>query len=113
MVLERPAHIGGSGAEIQVNVESSAPLGSRSLFVENRNALAALSGGLDVTEPGPEVSGITPRSGPRAGGTPVTVTGSNFHRKATVSLNGIPLNAQKWLNSGMIQGTTGPYGCGS
>ena len=113
VVLERPAHIGGSGAEIQVNVESSAPLGSRSLFVENRNALAALSGGLDVTEPGPEVSGITPRSGPRAGGTPVTVTGSNFHRKATVSLNGIPLNDQKWLNSGMIQGTTGPNGCGS
>ncbi len=66
-----------------------------------------------VTEPGPEVSGITPPSGPRAGGTSVTVTGSNFDRDAIASLDGIPLNDQKWLNSGMIQGTTGPNGCGS
>lgn len=113
VVLESPKAIGGSGAEIQIVVEGSAPLGSRSLFVEKGDALAALSGGLDVTEPGPEVSGITPRSGPRAGGTSVTVTGSKFDREAIVSLDGIPLNAQKWLNSGMIQGTTGPNGCGS
>ncbi|MDE2665723.1 MAG: IPT/TIG domain-containing protein [Acidobacteriota bacterium] len=113
IVLESPRSIGGSGAEIQVNVEGSALLGSRSLFVEKGDVLAALSGGLEVTEPGPEVSGITPRSGPRAGGTSVTVTGSNFDRDAIVSLDGIPLNDQKWLNSGMIQGTTGPNGCGS
>ena len=114
MVLESPAHIrGGSGAEFDVTVDSSAPLGSRSLFVEKGGFLAALSGGVDVTELGPEVSSILPRSGPRAGGTPVTVTGLNFHRGATVSLNGIPLNDQKWLNAGMIQGTTGPNGCGT
>ena len=113
IVLESPRSIGGSGAEIQVAVEGSAPLGSRSLFVEKGDVLAALSGCLDVTEPGPEVSGITPRSGPRAGGTSVTVTGSNFDRDAIVSLDGIPLNDQKRLNSGTIQGTTGPNGCGS
>ena len=113
IVLESPRSIGGGGAEIQVKVEGSAPLGSRSLFVEKGNALAALSGGLDVTLPGPEVSGITPRSGPRAGGTSVTVTGSNFHREVSVSLNGIPLNDQEWLSSGMIQGTTGANGCGT
>ena len=113
VVLESPAHIGGSGAEIQVDVDGSAPLGSRSIFVEKGDALAALSGGLDVTEPGPEVSGIQPRSGPRGGGTPVTVMGSNFDRNAIVSLDGIPLEGQRRLNSGMIQGTTGPNGCGS
>lgn len=113
IVLESPRAIGGSGAEIEVTVEGSASVGSRSLFVEKGDALAALSGGLDVTEPGPEVSGIQPRSGPRAGGTPVTVTGSNFGRDAIASLDGIPLEDPKWLNSGMIQGTTGPNGCGS
>lgn len=111
--MEPPRSIGASGAEIRVTVEGSAPLGSRSLFVEKGDALAALSGGVDVTEPGPQVSGIVPGSGARAGGTPVTVTGSNFDREATVSLDGIPLNDQKWLNSGMIQGTTGPNGCSS
>ena len=113
MEMESPRSIGASGAEIGVTVEGSAPLGSRSLFVEKGNDLAALSGGVDVTEPGPQVSGIVPGSGPRAGGTPVTVTGSNFDREARVSLDGIPLNDQKWLNSGMIQGTTGPNGCSS
>ncbi|MDE2842878.1 MAG: IPT/TIG domain-containing protein, partial [Chloroflexota bacterium] len=113
IALESPRTIGGSGAEIQVVVEGGATLGSRSLFVEKGDALAALSGGLDVTRPGPEVSGIAPRSGPRAGGTPVTVTGSNFDRDAIASLDGIPLSEQKWLNSGMIQGTTGPNRCGS
>ncbi len=113
MVLESPRSIGGSGAEIEVSVEGRAPLGSRSLFVEKGDVLAALSGGVDVTRPDPELSGITPRSGPRAGGTPVTVTGSNFDREAIVSLDGIPLNDQKWLNARMIQGTTGPNGCGS
>jgi len=113
VVLESPSHIGGSGAEFKVAVDSTAPLGSTSLFVEKGGFLAALSGGLDATEPGPEVSGIQPRSGPRGGGTPVTVTGSKFHRDAIVSLDGIPLEDPKWLNSGMIQGTTGPNGCGS
>ena len=113
IVLDSPRSIGASGAEIQVSLKGNAPLGSRSLFVEKGDALAALSGGLEVTEPGPEVSGITPRSGPRAGGTSVTVTGANFDRDAKVSLDGIPLNDQEWLNAGMIQGTTGPNGCGS
>jgi hypothetical protein len=113
IVLESTRSIGGSGAEIQVAVEGSAPLGSRSLFVEKGNALAALSGGIDVTLRGPQVSAITPRSGPRAGGTRVTVTGSNLDRDAIVSLDGIPLNDQEWLSAGMIQGTTGPNRCGS
>ena len=113
IVLESPRTIGGSGAEIRVKVDGGAPLGSRSLLVEKGDALAALSGGLDVTEPGPVVSGIQPRSGPRAGGTPVTVTGSNFDRDAVASLDGIPLSDQEWLNAGTIQGTTGPNRCGS
>ena len=113
IVLGSPTSIRGTGAEFEVTVESSAPLGSRSLFVEKGDFLAALSGGVDVTEAHPKVTNILPRSGPRAGGTPVTVTGSNFDRDAIVSLDGIPLNDKKWLNAGMIQGTTGPNGCGT
>ena len=113
IVLGSPTSVRGTGAEFEVTVESRAPLGSRSLFVEKGDFLAALSGGVDVTEAHPKVTNILPRSGPRAGGTPVTVTGSNFDRDAIVSLDGIPLNDQKWLNAGMIQGTTGPNGCGT
>ena len=113
VVLDSPRSIGAAGAEIQVTAEGGASLGSRSLFVEKGDALAALSGGVDVTLPFPEVSGILPRSGPRAGGTPVTVSGMNFHPETIVSLDGILLKDQQWLNAGMIQGTTGPNGCGS
>ena len=113
VVLDSPRSIGAAGAEIQVTAEGGASLGSRSLFVEKGDALAALSGGVDVTLPFPEVFGILPRSGPRAGGTPVTVTGMNFHRETIVSLDGIPLNDHKWLNATTIQGTTGPNGCRS
>ena len=113
VVLDSPRSIGAAGAEIQVTAKGGASLGSRSLFVEKGDALAALSGGVDVTLPFPEVSGILPRSGPRAGGTPVTVTGMNFHRETIVSLDGIPLNDRKWLNATTIQGTTGPNGCRS
>ncbi len=113
VVLDSPRSIGAAGAEIQVTAEGGASLGSRSLFVEKGDALAALSGWVDVTLPFPEVSGILPRSGPRAGGTPVTVTGMNFHRETIVSLDGIPLNDRKWLNATTIQGTTGPNGCRS
>ena len=106
--------IGSGGAEIEVDVHQKAALGPRSLFVQRSNALAALSGGVVVNSlPNPEVFSIVPDSGPRLGGTRVQVSGSNFHEEISVSLGGIPLQDLTWLDSGTVQGTTGPNGCGS
>ena len=38
---------------------------------------------------GPTVIGISPASGPTAGGTPVTISGANFTNGATVSIGGV------------------------
>ena len=107
----RPA--GNLEAEIEVSANDNAPLGPRSLFVEKPDGLAALSGGVVVTLPIPEISSIVPNSGIRSGGTPVTIYGSNFHQEASVSLSGIPLRDLTWLDSGTVQGTTEPNGCGA
>jgi len=58
--------------------------------------------------PAPTVSSISPSSGPRAGGTPVTVAGSGFLSGATVSVGG-SVCASPVVSSGtQISCTTGP-----
>ncbi len=45
--------------------------------------------GPDIEVP-PTVTGITPKFGPIAGGTPVTITGNDFFAGSTVSFGGVP-----------------------
>ncbi len=42
-----------------------------------------------IPVPGPSVASITPTSGPAAGGTPVSISGSNFQTGATVKIGGV------------------------
>ncbi len=112
LALEPPRLIGNTGAELEIEVAATAALGPRSLFVQKPDGLAALSGGVVVTLPRPEVSSILPNSGARVGGTPVMISGSNFRPEASVSLDGIPLKDLTWLDSGTFQGTTAPNRCG-
>lgn len=113
LALQKWTPAGNLEAEIEIAVDVNAPLGPHSLFVQNPDDLAALSGGVLVTLPRPGVSNIVPNSGIRSGGTSVTIHGSNFHRAVSASLGGIPLQNLTWLDSGTVQGTTGPNGCGS
>jgi uncharacterized repeat protein (TIGR03803 family) len=58
--------------------------------------------------PAPTVSSVFPASGPDSGGTPVTITGSNFQPGATVTFGGIAANPSTTitLDAGTIMAVT-------
>ncbi len=60
--------------------------------------------------PPPTVTSISPTSGPEAGGTPVTITGTNFTSEATVSFGGFPA-ASVVVNSATSISASSPAHC--
>jgi hypothetical protein len=60
----------------------------------------------------PVVSKVSPGSGPAAGGTTVTITGSNFAGPAAVSFGGVPATNVVVVNPGKITATS-PAGTGT
>lgn len=63
---------------------------------------AFLAAGVDIyynPEPTPTVTGIDPVSGTTAGGTPVTITGTNFLDGATVTIDGVPCTDVVFVSS--------------
>jgi plastocyanin len=82
------------------------PLGPADVTVLNPDTQSGtLTGGFDYQGPG--VSSIAPNSGPDAGGTPVTITGSNFVSPATVTIDGISATSVVVTNNTQITATTG------
>jgi hypothetical protein len=64
------------------------------------------------TGPGPAVTGISPDSGPASGGTPVTITGSNFAAGMTVTIGGVAATGVTVVSATTITATTGPHADG-
>ncbi len=56
--------------------------------------------------PAPTLSGVSPHAGPLAGGTPLSITGSNFIIGANVTLNGVACNGINFVDSNNINCTT-------
>jgi hypothetical protein len=74
------------------------------LLIVNFNLVAAIPAhALVVT---PTVSGIVPTSGPTAGGTSITITGTNFVRGATVSIGGALATGVNWVEATSITAVT-------
>jgi hypothetical protein len=72
---------------------------------------SGLSAGTAFTVIGaPTVTGVSPKSGPLAGGTSVTITGTGFANPATVLFGGLPA-AVTTLSAGKITATS-PAGTG-
>jgi IPT/TIG domain/Autotransporter beta-domain len=85
-----PAHALGP-----VNVTVTTPIGTGT--------------GIDLytyTPPPPTVTAITPNSGPTAGGTAVTITGSNFTGAALVTIGGYAVTGVTVVNDTTITATT-------
>lgn len=59
-----------------------------------------------VTGPTPTVSSVTPSSGPTAGGTPVTITGTNFSASAKVTIGGAAATNVVVVSATQITATT-------
>jgi len=79
--------------------------------LKNDTTILPKSGG-GATAPPPTVSSIQPTSGPTAGGTSITISGSGFAAGATVSLGGTLATNVTVVNSGSITATTAPRTAG-
>ena len=65
------------------------------------------------TPPTPTVTNIQPASGSVAGGTAVTITGTNFQSGATVSLGGVDATGVTVVGPDTITATTGAHAAGT
>jgi hypothetical protein len=83
-------------------------LGVKDVVVTNPDGqLGTLAGGFTYTEPvAPIVTGINPNSGPVAGGTAVTITGTNFVAGATVTIGGVAAMDFSVVSATSITATT-------
>jgi phosphatidylinositol-3-phosphatase len=79
--------------------------------LKNDTTILPTNGG-GTTNPAPTVSSITPNSGPTAGGTSVTISGTGFVSGATVSLGGAAATNVVVTNSTTITATTAPHSAG-
>jgi acid phosphatase len=94
-----PAHASGA-----VNVVVTNPGG--------QNATST-NGYSYATAPAPTVSGVNPTSGPTAGGTSVTISGTNFAAGATVTFGGSAATGVIVNNSTTITATTPAHAAGA
>lgn len=85
----------------------------RVVAVLNPNIQTALGVCITPQNTGPSVSSISPKAGSTAGGTAVTLTGSNFQSGATVTLGGVAATGVTVVNSNTITATTGAHATGA
>jgi IPT/TIG domain len=72
-----------------------------------------LAGGFTYTSGSAMISGVSPNSGPTAGGTAVTVNGSNFSSGATVSFGGTAAPGVSFVSSTQLKATTPAHAAGA
>lgn len=66
-----------------------------------------------VSTPDPAISSISPTSGPIAGGTPVTISGTDFDTNATVTIGGSPCNVTGTTTATSLTCTTASHAAGA
>lgn len=66
-----------------------------------------------VGAPAPTVTAVTPPSGSTAGGTPVTISGTNFANNAAVTFGGVAATNVVVVNATTITATTPAYAAGA
>ncbi|MBX5480258.1 MAG: IPT/TIG domain-containing protein [Myxococcaceae bacterium] len=88
--------------------------GTVDVTVRNRDYQSAtVSPGFTFVHAAPTVTAITPSGGNIAGGTKVTVTGTEFMNGATFSVGGVPATNVVVVDSTTMTGTTGPHAPGT
>ena len=82
-----------------------------SVIVQVGGQQGVLPGAFTYRAP-PVVSGVSPASGPTAGGTTITITGSNFSGGATVTVGGAPATGVVVVGATTIRATTPAHAAG-
>jgi hypothetical protein len=85
----------------------------RTVAVLNPNIQNALGVCITPQSSPPAVTGISPNHGSTAGGTPVTISGSNFQSGATVTIGGVAATSVSLVNSSTITAVTGAHATGA
>jgi hypothetical protein len=83
--------------------------GAQAVSVRNPNgATVSFAGGFTYTAPAltPTLTSVTPSSGPTAGGTVVTLTGTNFVSGATVRVGGAAATGVTFVSATQVRATT-------
>ena len=94
-----------------------APPGYYMLFLINSNGVPSVAPFVllngSASNPAPTVTSITPNTGPAAGGTPVTITGTGFLPGATVSLGGTSATGVTVVSGTSITATAPAHAAGT
>lgn len=93
-----------SAGAITGNVPASTVAGSFLITAEEGTASNAF--GSLFTYTAPTIASITPATGPMAGSTPVTVSGTSFGKFTKIQINGIPLVSPSRVDPQTITGLT-------
>lgn len=101
----RPHYSGGQA--VPASVDASTAEFSRGL-----NPATGVKGA-EPAEPAPTVTGISPATGPAAGGTVVTITGDNMGGSTGATLGGTALTGFTVLSETQCRGTTGARAAGA
>jgi hypothetical protein len=105
----------GTAAATNVTVASSTTItattpansaGSVTVTVSESGQSGSLASGFTYAVPTPTVTGVSPNAGTTAGGTSVTISGTNFLSGATVTFGGSAATAVTVVNSTTITATT-------
>jgi hypothetical protein len=92
-----------------VAVTPARPVGAVAVSVATPGgATGSLANGFTYVSGAPTVSAVTPGSGPKAGGTAITITGANFGAGAVVTLGGRPASRVAVVSATTITAHTGP-----
>lgn len=86
-------------------------VGSINTLVQSVSQALAPAAGAVV--PPPKMTSIAPTSGPAAGGTSVTITGTDFTNGASVNIGSAPATVVKWISNTSIAATTPAQSAGS
>ncbi|WP_376691262.1 IPT/TIG domain-containing protein [Wenzhouxiangella sp. EGI_FJ10409] len=98
----------------ELDCTTPAGTGTADVVVTNPDTQSdTLAGGFEyVAVPPPSIASITPASGPEAGGTAVTITGSDFQSGATVDIGGSACAGVTFIDATELDCTT-PAGTGT
>jgi hypothetical protein len=96
-----------------ITAKSPAGTGSVNIIVTTSQGVTAISPADVFTYYGtPTVTGVSPAAGLQAGGTPITITGTNFYGAVTVTVGGVVATGVTVVNATTIVATT-PAGIGT
>ena len=90
-----------------------APPGYYMLFILNSSGVPSIAQMVQVGPPAPAMTSIKPNNGPTVGGTPVTITGTNFSAGAGVTFGAMAATNVVVVNSTTIKATTPAQAAGA